>query len=83
MHCPVILAIFALPAAATYSLNVCAPGTAVDGMVINAASQSLYAGVNVQPSTYCPIGRQCPPDEGTLVYDQLTAMAVSIMEHSH
>lgn len=66
----------ALAAATTFTLSAYAPGTEVDGAVLNAAGSAFYTGIT-GPATYCPIDTGCPEVGGTVVFDGLTAMAVS------
>jgi hypothetical protein len=65
-----------LVSATTYRLTVFAPDTVVDGAVINAAGNGFYLGLS-EPLTYCPVADLCPATRGTLVYEGMTAMAVS------
>ncbi|KAI0168852.1 hypothetical protein GGR52DRAFT_493622 [Hypoxylon sp. FL1284] len=75
----IVLAYLAVAASATsYFLTVFAPGTEVDGAIINAAGNGFYLSLD-GPSTYCPtFVKDCPVVQGTLVKDDLTAMAVEV-----
>ncbi|KAI1763878.1 hypothetical protein GGR53DRAFT_342593 [Hypoxylon sp. FL1150] len=79
MRSQFLLSYFAAAASATtYFLTVYAPGTEVDGALINAASQGFYLSLD-GPSTYCPTNvANCPKVEGTLVNGGMTAMAVQV-----
>lgn len=70
------LTLASLASATTYRLTVFAPGTVVDGADIDAAGGGFYLGLS-KAYTYCPVGNACPADRGTLVYEGMTAMAVS------
>ncbi|KXJ88478.1 hypothetical protein Micbo1qcDRAFT_178100 [Microdochium bolleyi] len=67
----------AVAAATSFTLSAYAPGTEVDGAVLNAAASAFYTGIS-GPATYCPIDTGCPEIGGTVVYDGLTAMAVMV-----
>lgn len=74
-----ILSLLSLAAAAgatSFTLSAYAPGTEVDGAVLNAAGSAFYTGIT-GPATYCPLELGCPNIGETVVYDGLTAMAVS------
>ncbi|KAI1077281.1 hypothetical protein F5B20DRAFT_279768 [Whalleya microplaca] len=79
MHRPLLLlACSAFAAATTYSLTVFAPGTTIDGAELNAAGQAFYTGTS-GPATFCPNDEShCPQVQGTLVYEDLTGMAVQV-----
>ncbi|KAL7621845.1 hypothetical protein AAE478_007345 [Parahypoxylon ruwenzoriense] len=73
-----IFAFSALASATTYHLTVFAPGTDVDGALLNAAGQGFYAGVS-GPATYCPQSvSNCPEVQGTLVHESMSGMAVTV-----
>lgn len=75
---PFLLTSYSTAVSATaYFITVFAPGTEVDGTLLNAAGQGFYAGTS-GPATYCPPSvKSCPQVQGTLVYAGLTGMAVS------
>ncbi|KAH7028081.1 uncharacterized protein B0I36DRAFT_365197 [Microdochium trichocladiopsis] len=72
-----LLSCAAVVTATTFTLSAYAPGTEVDGAVLNAAASAFYTGIT-GPATYCPIEHGCPEIGGTVVYDGLTAMAVMV-----
>lgn len=72
-----ILASASVAAATTYRLEVFASEKKyVHGQELNAGALAFFT--NITASKYCPssVGDACPMSEGTLVYDQLSAMAV-------
>ncbi len=76
-----VAALSGTASATTYALTVYAPGTALNGMDLNAAEQSFFTGMGGKPQTYCPDSIRytvgCPPEEGTLVNGLMLSMAVS------
>ncbi|KAH9998183.1 hypothetical protein F4779DRAFT_165828 [Xylariaceae sp. FL0662B] len=78
MRALLLLACSAFASATTYTLTVFAPGTTIDGAELNAAGQAFYTGTS-GPATYCPNDASaCPQVQGTLVYADLSGMAVQV-----
>ncbi|KAI1260120.1 hypothetical protein F5Y18DRAFT_432468 [Xylariaceae sp. FL1019] len=74
------LAFTSLASAAGLSstISVFAPGTQVDGAVINAESSGFFTGLKA-PGTYCPLDpSQCPAVRGTLIVGLLGGMATEV-----
>lgn len=74
----ILLAYSAITSATTFFPTVFAPGTNLDGALLNAANQGFYTSIE-GPSTYCPSSvKDCPKVQGTLVFAGMSGMAVGL-----
>ncbi|KAI0390222.1 hypothetical protein F5Y17DRAFT_445701 [Xylariaceae sp. FL0594] len=62
----------------SYSVSAYAPGTAVHGALLHAASLGFYTGLQ-GPQASCPLpASECPPVVGTLVRGDMDSMSVVV-----